>query len=219
MLVELRQVRLLVSSLPEVAAPRSFRLTPAMVAATTLVALSRPPQRRFVQRTAQFAAGLAMVALLAVVTIDVTSSNNSTGRSVATSADSSSGSVPRATAAADSSSSKSVPLQSSSATSGVAVPQGGGVSGASNSEATPPSQQPQPNSDQFSTGSTAGGAPPETAIGLAEGANQPPGAFSSRDESSDGGYRPAELALGAFALAALATAATLTLRNRRNRNA
>lgn len=216
---QLREVRLLVSGLPEVAAPRSFRLTPAMVAATAKVAPVRAPRPRFALRTAQFAAGFAMVALLAVVTIDVTTSNNSAGRSVATSADSSSGSALRATAAADSSSSKSVPLQDSSATSGVAVPQGAGVSGALNSAATPPSQQPQPNGYQYSTGGTAGGAPPQTAEGLAQGANQTPGAFSSRDEGNDGWHRPAELALGAFALAALATAATLTHRNRRNRNA
>ena len=211
---ELRQVRTLVASLPEVAAPRSFRLTPAMVAATAKVAPVRAPRPRFALRTAQFAGGFAVLALIAVVTVDFSSSNSS-DRSVETSAEFSLDSAPRP--AADSSLSKGVPLQGSSATSGVAVPQGGGVSGASNSEATPPSQQPQPN--QFGTAGTAGVAPSQAAEGLAQGAGQAPGTSSSLDKTNGGWHRPAELALGALAIAAMAMAATLTLRNRRNRNA
>jgi anti-sigma factor RsiW len=218
---ELRQVRLLVASLPEVAAPRSFRLTPAMVAGPAPIAQAPTPRPRFALHTAQFAAGFAVVALLAVVTIDVTSSNSSSsdGR-VSTAAGQLSESAPRATAAADSSSSKSAPVAGAAATSAAAVPPSGGVSGASNPGATPASPQPQPNNEQYSsTGGTAGGAPPQAAGVLAQDANQAPGAVSSTGNSDDGWHRPAEFALGALALAALAVASTLTLRNRRNRDA
>ena len=64
---------LLVSNLPQVAAPRSFRLTPQMVAAPVVAPARRPVA---VLRTAQVAAGLAVIALITVVTIDLTSSHS-----------------------------------------------------------------------------------------------------------------------------------------------
>lgn len=70
-----RQVKLLMAHLPEAPLPRSFRLTPEMVAPG---AIPQPAHHSLAPvRIAQFAAGLAVVALITVLTIDLTASSGS----------------------------------------------------------------------------------------------------------------------------------------------
>lgn len=154
----LRSVKLLVSRMPEVAAPRSFRLTPQMVAAPA------PPVRRAAPvalRTAQFAAGLAVIAFVAVLTIDLTSST-STNTSTSQRETLAAGANVAPKSAQDSAAAGSAQLAPNGATPvptmtpGIVAPNGGGVGGAG-APCSAPSQPLTP-----STGGAAVPAEPAT---------------------------------------------------------
>lgn len=66
---ELRGLKLLASAMPELEAPRSFRLTPAMAASSSDAAYSPPP--RFAIRAVQMTAAVAVMALAVVVVVDL----------------------------------------------------------------------------------------------------------------------------------------------------
>jgi|GEM_PF-2888202 len=68
---ELRELRAALRAMPEVPAPRSFRLTPEMVGAPRAPVPIRPRQPAWIPRFAQIAAAVATVGFGAVLAIDV----------------------------------------------------------------------------------------------------------------------------------------------------
>lgn len=68
---ELRTVRAALRALPEVEAPRSFRLTPEMVAAPKAPVPIRPRQPAWIPRFAQIAAAVAALGFASVLAIDI----------------------------------------------------------------------------------------------------------------------------------------------------
>lgn len=146
-----RQLKLLVANMPEAPLPRAFRLTPEMVAPA---AARRPLQRSQAPvRIAQFAAGLATVALIAVLTIDLTASSGSSNTNTQADASlattrSKAASAPEAASAAaatttstrdtfSTASDLAAPTESPTPTKGLASPSQPGVEGASNATPTP----------------------------------------------------------------------------------
>jgi hypothetical protein len=132
----LRSTKLLIASMPPVPAPRSFRLTPQMVVAP-VAAPRRAPVAAL--RTAQFAAGLAVIAFIAVLTIDLTSSHSShtTSGQLETMAASAANTAPKSAqdAAGGSSTGATGPdvgaaTPAPTPTAGIVPPSGGGVGGA-----------------------------------------------------------------------------------------
>ena len=68
---ELRAVRTMLRSMPDVEVPRSFRLTPEMVAKREAPVPIRPRQPAWIPRVAQVAAGVAVFGFMSVLAIDV----------------------------------------------------------------------------------------------------------------------------------------------------
>ncbi|MGE5595818.1 MAG: anti-sigma factor family protein [Hyphomicrobiales bacterium] len=78
---EIRRLKSALTALPEIDAPRSFRLTPDMVAAKPDRAAVpvRPRQPAWVMRAAQVTAGIAIVGLAVAATVDVLSGSDDGG--------------------------------------------------------------------------------------------------------------------------------------------
>jgi hypothetical protein len=176
-----RELKTLLSGLPEVAAPRSFRLTPEMVEATPVPA---PPRRSQTPlRVSQFAAGLAVVALVTVGVIDVTSggSNSSTTdtRASAGSTEGHAMAVPKAadaraaTAAGSPVAAEAAPSETKAAaststvsptpTTGITAPTAHGPTGASNPPATAEASPP-PSATSGSEASPTSSSSPTPAV-------------------------------------------------------
>jgi len=190
----------LLAAMPAVEPPRSFRLTPAMVAAP---ALSRPAPGRsqLPLRVAQMATAVAVMALAIVVAVDLGDTGSSGGQ---TAAPASAGGAEGGAALTNKGAASDAAAAPTVAT--VRPFNGGGVEGQGVTSPVPPG-----------TGATVAPAqaPYESRNGLPQEAPKTFGAAPAPVAGDDGApYRWAEAALGAMAVVA-AGATTLLWRSRR----
>lgn len=223
----LRHTKALIAGMPEVAGPRSFRLTPAMLGQPARQPLKAAPSWGF--RGAAMVAGVAVVALLSVVAIDTSrSSENAANHAESTANDgtrqtlSTASGAAAGTSAEDSAAPRSVPTPSP-ATKGIAPPDIGGTGAqtlptASNASPVPGVTQPQapltgPGSssspDVTSSNAYAATVPPQGALVPATGAPA-----NEQDEGEP--YRPLEAGLAALAIGAAVGAALMYRRKGRS---
>jgi hypothetical protein len=211
-------------SLPEREAPRSFRLTPAMVAVSRLSPAPTPHHPGPTMRVMQFGAGLAAAALAVVVVVDLVPADDD-GGSLSTAAPmaelASSAPPPGATAAAAAPVSNDTAAQSPLR---LPTPNLGGApaqSAKSASPATGAQPQPQPPmtgaqvtpTDQ----SNAYAEPVRDAFSTANAAaRNEPRATLSQHANNDGfpAIRGLEMGLGALVVLALAAMVGMHLRGR-----
>jgi anti-sigma factor RsiW len=213
-LEQTRALKSMLAEVPQVPAPRSFRLTPGMVAAPVRPAPPRPAPGAF--RVARFATAFAIVALVAVVVVDL-------GRSSTGNSSNSAASAPR-----ESADDRAVPLQGAGAASAATaagspvaaaaspafVPPGtGGVS--ATGFATPTLVTAAP--DKFaSPPAVAGDAISDNAAKSVGGASAPgPLAQRSAESHEERDLRTIELALAAVAGVGAIGTLGLYLRRRR----
>ena len=218
----LRQAKHFVAALPEVPAPRSFRLTPAMLGEPARAPVVASPSWAF--RGAAVVAGLAAVAFVTVLAIDGSQSGGSTTSSRVPAADRAGGQTVAAsngTAAGAQENANPLTPRAATSTKGIAAPESSGA-GAQSLPATPLSGATVPAPPL--TGSSAGGpAPAPTAYSDGYDAG---GAFSASPsttlqshgapESENNAYRPIEAGLAALAAAAAAGAIFLYVRKGRS---
>lgn len=236
LLRERRTMKLLLSQMPEVPAPRSFQLTPAMAEQARGRPAARadtPRAAAWPLRTAQFTAGLAIVALVAVFAFDITNGDG-TGERPATASSSgvaalaapesaqtpaASAPDPESTAGVIGSkaaatpgaldSGRSVQDEATRTANGVAPPQSSDVG----AQAVPqPSPTAEPGEHTFAAAANGESEQPATK-------SEPQGGELSRElaqpaaapkneanDSNAGAFRSAELGLAAVAVIAAATA-------------
>jgi hypothetical protein len=200
------------ANIPQVPAPRSFRLTTAMVGAPARPVAAGTSWGAF--RVAQFATGFAVMALVAVVVIDLSSSSNDDSGGAASAARDeapASAALQSADAAAPAG---GTPAAASSP--GIVPPSTGGVSASGYASVTPaatvPAERaassPVPQDNGFSENPSADGA---KALGDAVATG--PASQRSSDKARD--LRPIEATLVAVVLLGAAVTLGLYLRRRR----
>lgn len=211
-----RALKALFASLPPVEVPRSFRLTPAMVAEVPPTRLLPTRQPAMALRFAQMTAGVAIMALATVATVDFASGNSSSDEQTI-----------MATGSAESAKSAPLAQDAAGATSGVArdpasppvLPTPIGGSAGAQSNAT----QAVPTADTLSKNQPGNAATPSAAETNSY-ADRSAGAGSiesaaSRNSGGDPGSSALRLAeLGLLALAAIAAASWLFLAHRSRRS-
>ena len=127
---ELREAKLLVSRLPAVASPRSFRLTPEMVSRQPQIRQVPAARPQFVLRVAQAGAALAVVAFVAITVADLSHGGSSASdTSASLSAPEANSAGAQAATARDSAKTTNGVASSATTTPGVVPPSGGGVGG------------------------------------------------------------------------------------------
>lgn len=211
-----RELKVLFAALQPVEAPRSFRLTPAMVAAAAPARPQPARQPAMALRFAQVTAGVAIMALATVAAIDFAGGNSDSDEQTM-----------MATGSAESA--KSAPLAQDAAggTSGVArepasppvLPTPIGGSAGAQSNAT----QAVPTADTFSKNQPGNAATPGASgtnsyanpYGAAD-AFRPAASRSSGGDSGPSALRLAELGLLALAASAAASWLLLARRSRRS---
>jgi Putative zinc-finger len=195
----MRHAKLLVSRMPEMAAPRSFRLTPQMVVLSPSSAPGRPAPPSWALRSAQFATGVALVVLVGVAIADLSdnssSGQDSTAASLAAPAETNSRAGVAASAADTNKSINGQPAAAPSPAPQQQAPSSGGAPGTGAIGSSPAA-----SGNSFSA--------PADASGDQAQQNRPGGGRSS------GWYRLAELFTGGAALL-LAFATAYLLRRRR----
>lgn len=210
-----RVMKASVAALPEVAAPRSFRLTPAMVAPQRPVPTKAATPGFLILARVGAAASVAAFAIVA--TLNFSSSGDTDDQTIAASAP-----VPES---AELKSAGNEPNRSSSADDGAAAqdtqgqpgvaspPAGGGVSGAGvespvvpaiGTEPTPGAERNIPEGGETAT-AAGGEEPPANAFSLEYGVAP----------DDDTGYTAWLAGLGTLAVAALGTLAVMEVRRRR----
>ncbi len=241
---ELREAKLLVSRLPTVASPRSFRLTPEMVSGqprTRQVPAARP---QFVLRVAQAGAALAVVAFVAITVADLSHGGSSASdTSASLSAPEANSAGAQAATARDSAKTTDGVASSATTTPGVVPPSGGGVGGqatlcgpgsspispgqpAATGPAAPaacPSPAPQPQAPAAGDAATpvSGASSDATGPGdqtFAANGFAPENAHSApaADTGGDDWYRPAEFGTAAAATLLAFIAVAIVVRRRRH---
>lgn len=224
----LRQAKALIAGLPEVAAPRSFRLTPAMLAEAAPEPLNAAPSWGF--RGAALVAGVAAVALISVVAIDLSRSNGGSATHTAPASSESSrqgalsttsGGAGAGTSAQDSAAPPQEPTPSP-ATKGIASPDIGGT-GAQTlptvTNASPAAGSTQPRAPV--TGPAPGESPDITSSNAYAATVTPPGVLvpatgAPASENEGEPYRPLEAGLAALAIGATAGAVWMYRRKGRS---
>jgi anti-sigma factor RsiW len=200
---QLTSVRRMLSSMPEVEPPRSFRLTPAMVAGPAR--RERPPDgSRFFFRAAQMTTAVAVMALAVVVVLDLSVGDESSNRQLA---------APVASDAGGAQTSKSLnsgaPAPEGTRAAATVPPFNSGGAGAQG-VTTPAATPSAPASNVSSPEVTADAYGPEP---LSQSARP----VTSSEAAGGASYRWAEMILGPAALASAGV--TLVLwRSRRSRS-
>lgn len=244
---ERRTLKLMVSRMPEVTAPRSFRLTPEMAEQASGRPLAHADTARrpgWPLRTAQFTAGLAIVALTAVFAFDMTSGSSSTeyankasggqlttmaAPESAAAATAASSEAERGQAAADSSAATAAatpvapatgPQTQDSATptaKGVVPPNGNDVG----AQSVPPSPSAESTAFAYAQpgvgdtgGRATGEAPAQTEL-PAQGGAETQDTRAAKQSSNDNEAAFRSAELGLAAVAVLAAGAALFLKRRR----
>ena len=179
-IVEERQLlKRMAAALPEVAAPRSFRITAEMVAARPVAGARSAAPQRWQLNLARGAAAIAIFGLVATVTVDL-AGGGTNSNSTASSANGTNLEAAGDAAAAKSSASGSAAAGQSVVPSGQSVPAVPTTSGVPNAAIVPPAA------------STAAGAPRSSGIDIG-----PAGGGRTVDATAlAGGARPAVPATG-----------------------
>jgi MYXO-CTERM domain-containing protein len=206
-----RVMKASVAALPEVAAPRAFRLTPAMVEPQRPVPTKAATPGLLI--LARLGAAASVAAFAVVATLNFSGTDGSGGQTIAANAPAPEGTELKS-AGAQATDDDGAAAQDMQSQPGVASPPaGGGVSGAGVESPVVPATgtEPTPGAER---NILAGG---ETAT--AAGGEEPPAdAFSLEygvSTDDDTGYTPWLAGLGALAVAALGTLAFMEVRRRR----
>ncbi|MCC6381438.1 MAG: zf-HC2 domain-containing protein [Dehalococcoidia bacterium] len=218
-----RAVKQLVAALPETPAPRSFRLTSAMVAAAAPAPARPRPARStpaaFAMRTAWMTAAVAAFAVALVAVLDATSTSGpASEKSVASSP--AMESAPRPARAADTTTAGGQALPSTTdgaafAASPTAAATPGSVKAAGARDGSPTPDNPDaPVVAPPAAGDTSSA---DGGISSVSGPGEPPAVSRAATPSDDDAQvRALEAALGALALLAAGVAAVITIRLRRS---
>ncbi len=210
---DLRLLKAAVASLPTAEAPRSFRLTPAMVARPAAVSGSRDERRPLVvaRRASQFASVAAVVALgvvaLTALNLGLSSSDDSGGAATLASRDS----APKAAEAGGAESTGRNASASPAATK--ALPDFGGNPVGSSGFAETPAAPSPPQALVQDTATNSGGTPGAVAPGDGETATALEYRGLAPNEDSGPGWR-LTAAIGLAAVALIAGASVWALRRR-----
>ena len=224
----LRLAKASIAGLPEVAAPRSFRLTPAMLEEPVHKPVNAAPSWGF--RGAAMVAAVAAVAFVSVIAIDLSrSSSDSASHAVPTLNESSrqgtfstASGVAAGASAQDSAAPPAIPTPSP-ATKGIASPDIGGTG--AQTLPTAPNASPVPGSTQPQAPLTGPGpslSPDVTSSNAYAATATTPGvlvpATGAPDNEQDEGepYRPFEAGLAALAIGAALGAALMYRRKGRS---
>ncbi len=208
---DLRLLKNAVSSLPRAEAPRSFRLTPEMVARPAAFSPSRDERRPLVvaRRVSQFASAAAVVALsvIALSALDIGSGGGDGGAATLASRDS----EPKAAEAGGAESFNRTAGASPAATK--ALPDFGGNPVGSSGFAETPTASSPPQASAQDTTSSSGGSPDSVSPGD-DGAGDMSNHLGQESAGGDGPGWGLEAAIGLAAVAIIAGASAWALRRR-----
>jgi hypothetical protein len=199
MVVARREVKRFAATLPEMPAPRTFRITPGM-----LVHEQRAPEPRrggtIVMRLGQATAGVAALAFGAVLVAHLSSGTNDDGGRQAADADAQTMSISNEAGSAAALGATDSGMPSPQPTAAMPEFNDATVGGASN----PPTELPKAaNDDSHQRDAASSGGQPLTASPASPPGAEVEPARASEDGDSDTGFLVAEVALGALVIAAL----------------
>lgn len=212
-----RELKRMAAALPELPAPRSFRITPGMLVEAPERAQARGVP--VVMRVAQVTAGLAMVAFVGVLVADLSQDGGTNQQRAASDDDAAGSQLGEADAGAGAPAPDGTPFAAESTGSSTVLPEldDDSVSGAG-AEPSPSdaSAHAEPADRNSITGEQPAESPPQPASGVPGGESD--GVASSKgieSEADDGGLDGFVLAeVGLFALAMVAAGTWLVTRRR-----
>lgn len=212
-----RATKVLLSELPQVPAPRSFRLTPAMVSAPARPAPAKPATATL--RAAQFATGLAVVALVAVAMVDLgrSSGGGSSNSAASTSREAAvdqAAPLGESAGAASAATAPGLPAATPTPLPAFVPPSTGGV--VASGFATPTLATTAPGAFAATPGAGGDALSDNPSKSAGEAPAPAPSAQRASETNDERDLRPVELVLAAVAVAGAAATVGLYLRRRRD---